>query len=263
MLIIWVYWNDVYMRYKVKVAYDGSNYKGWQKQKNSNSIQEVLEEALAKMCKDNIVIVGSGRTDSLVHACGQIFHFDCDKVITCEKYRMGLNSILPKDIRIMQVEKVSGDFHARFHCSKKKYDYYLTNEIDNPFYENYMGKVRKKIDVAKMAKCSDIFIGTHDFTSFSSNRINQKKSRIKTITKLEIKEYEHYVQFSFEGDGFLRYMVRMIVGTLIEVGVGNISRSDVANMLKQRNKEVCRYKADGQGLYLMGVEYKEIDDAEN
>lgn len=243
-------------RYKAIVSYDGSQYGGWQKQLNTHSIQTEIEQALETIHGHPVPICASGRTDAGVHALAQVFHFDSEKNIPYDNWKRALNSLLPKDIRIQEVEKVDEFFHARFCAKEKRYDYLITSDIHNPFLQNYMGKEYKKLDTAYMQECAGIFKGTHDFTSFTSNRINPKKSRVKTITRLDIIEEENCVRMIFEGSGFLRYMVRMIAQTLIEAGKHNIQKEEIQWMLASKDKHLCRYKAQAEGLYLVKVVYK-------
>lgn len=244
-------------RFKAIVSYDGSQYGGWQKQLNAHSIQEEIEKAMHRIHGHDVIVCASGRTDAMVHARGQVFHFDSDKDIDGERWRRAINSLLPNDIRIQEVCKVRDDFHARFDALGKRYDYYVTQDVLNPFLEHYMAKDHMKLDVEYMNQCAGVFIGTHDFTSFTSNKIDPRKQRVKTITRLDVFEEENCIHMIFEGDGFLRYMVRMLAQTLIEAGKHKISREEIQNMLDAKSKHVCRYKAVPQGLYLMHVSYEE------
>ncbi len=242
-------------RLKVTCAYDGTAYQGWQRQSNAHSIQEVLETMLSKLHQYPVCITASGRTDAGVHALGQVFHFDTDKDLDEYHWQAAMNSMLPKDIRIQKIEFVADDFHARFHAQAKRYDYLVTNEVDHPFYQNYMALERKDLDVAYMQECAEVFIGTHDFTSFTSAKIDPRKSRVKTITQLSIIAEEFGLRMVFIGNGFLRYMVRMIAQTLIETGKHELSKEEISFMLGSRNKQACRYKGAPQGLYLVEVFY--------
>ncbi|MEF9962488.1 MAG: tRNA pseudouridine(38-40) synthase TruA [Erysipelotrichaceae bacterium] len=245
------------MRYKAIVAYDGSNYCGWQTQKRGDSIEETIEKALSTMHKCQINIVGAGRTDGGVHAYGQVFHFDSDKVIDSEHYTRGLNSLLPRDIRIQSVDQVSDDFHARFSSTAKQYDYLISKETKNPMLQKYMKLDWAELDVEAMCQCAEVFVGTHDFTSFTSNKIDPRKSRIRTIDKIEIIKEKDYLRLIFIGNGFLRYMVRMITQVLIEAGKHTLSKDDLIYMLEAKDKDINRYKAESHGLYLMKVFYEE------
>ena len=149
----------------------------------------------------------------------------------------------------------TGGFHARFHAVSKRYDYLITTDVNNPFYYHYMGKDRKVLDVKRMSECARVFLGTHDFTSFTSSKLDPRKSKVKTITRLDIVQEEHAVRLVFEGNGFLRYMVRMIAQTLIEAGKHRLDVADVKQMLYGQDKHLCRYKAQAEGLYLVHVTY--------
>lgn len=244
-------------RYKAIVSYDGSGYGGWQVQLNTHSVQGEIEGALYKMHNHPVGITASGRTDAHVHALAQVFHFDSEKNIPSENWKRALNSLLPKDIRIRQVSLVDEQFHARFSAIGKRYDYLVTSDVCNPFIQNYMGKDTKELDVTYMQECAKIFIGTYDFTSFTSNKIDPRKPRVKTITRLDVIQEETYVRMIFEGTGFLRYMVRMLAQTLIEAGKHRIKKEDIQFMLDGKDKHLCRYKAQAEGLYLVEVYYEE------
>lgn len=246
------------MRYKAIVSYDGFAYGGWQKQHNINSIQEEIEKVLEGMHGYPIRITASGRTDAKVHAIHQVFHFDSDKVLDDYHFTRALNSLLPSDIRIQQVVSVKDDFHARFDAIGKRYDFLVTNEMKNPFYERYMAKEWKALDVEAMRECASIFLGEHDFTSFTTNKIDPRKPRVKTIYRLEVIEEGDHLRMIFVGSGFLRYMVRMIAQTLIEAGKHRLQKEDVKQMLEAKDKHSCRFKADAKGLYLVEVYYEKL-----
>lgn len=244
------------MKYKLTIAYDGSKYIGWQTQHQNNSIQEALELAISKLFNESIDIVASGRTDAKVHALGQVIHFESKKQIPCEKVKMALNTLVETTIKIKKVELVPEDFHARFSAKSKRYDYYLSLDATNPFIINYMGIEKvKSLDLNLMQECAKVFITTTDFTSFTSSKIHELKNRVRTITKFEIIKENNYYHFIIEGNSFLRYMVRMIVQTVIEVGKHTITINDVEKMLVAKNKDACRYKASANGLYLVEVKY--------
>ena len=247
------------MRYKAVVAYDGTDYNGWQKQINGVGIQTVIEKALEKMLGHACEAVASGRTDGGVHALGQVFHFDSEKKMKGERMKMALNSLLPGTIRIQSREPVSDQFHARFDAVSKRYDYLVGDCGNNPFAVRFMAPVREKLDVLKMQECAQVLVGTHDFTSFTSAKIDQRKSRVRTIDAILICEEKNGIRMIFEGDGFLRYQVRMMAGTLLEVGKGKLTKADVEVMLEGKDKHLCRYKAEAQGLYLVRVDYEKDD----
>lgn len=243
------------IRVKVICAYDGSAYRGWQRQENANSIQSVIEHVLSKLHKHTVEITASGRTDAEVHALGQVFHFDSDKEIDEEHWKQAMNSMLPKEIRIKQVELTDESFHARFSATSKRYDYLISNDIDNPFLQHFMALEKAVLDVAYMKECAKNFLGTHDFTSFTSAKIDPRKPRVKTITRLDVIQETNCIRLIFEGTGFLRYMVRMIAQTLIEAGKHRIDQEKIKEMLRAQDKHVCRYKAVACGLYLVNVTY--------
>lgn len=244
------------MRFKVTVSYDGSGYSGWQRQTNAQSIQSEIEDALQQILKQSVEVTASGRTDAQVHAIAQVFHFDSDAAIDVEHWKRALNSLLPKDIRIQKVEIVEDDFHARFSAVSKRYDYLVTTQKENPFLQNYMGMERFALDVPYMQECASVFLGTHDFTSFTSAKIDPRKPRVKTITCLEVQQEDTCIRMIFEGNGFLRYMVRMLAQTLIEAGKHRVTKEQIEAMLEGKNKHACRYKAEPQGLYLVHVKYE-------
>lgn len=244
------------MRFKVTVSYDGSGYSGWQRQTNAQSIQSEIEDALQQILKQSVEVTASGRTDAQVHAIAQVFHFDSDAAIDVEHWKRALNSLLPKDIRIQKVEIVEDDFHARFSAVSKRYDYLVTTQKENPFLQNYMGMERFALDVPYMQECASVFLGTHDFTSFTSAKIDPRKPRVKTITRLEVQQEDTCIRMIFEGNGFLRYMVRMLAQTLIEAGKHRVTKEQIEAMLEGKNKHACRYKAEPQGLYLVHVKYE-------
>ena len=178
---------------KALVSYDGFNYAGWQKQENALGIQQVIEEALYKITKENVDVVASGRTDAGVHAFGQVFHFETSKNVPAIQYERALNALLPKDIRILKTEEMPDDFHARFSAVGKRYDYYCSYDIKNPFNYKYRNLLTKKLDIETMKNASKVFLGSHDFTSFASSKIDPRKPRVKKISNIEIKNAENGV----------------------------------------------------------------------
>lgn len=243
------------MKYKVVVSYDGYGYAGWQKQENALGIQQVIEDVFFTILQKETVIVASGRTDAGVHAFGQVFHFESNADMDANAYKKALNAMLPKDIRIQSVELVDDDFHARFDAKSKRYDYICTYDRENPFIYKYKEVLLKPVNLNLMKEASLYLLGEHDFTSFSSSRIDPRKPRIKTITKIEILEEGKDIHFIYEGNGFLRYQVRMMTQTLLMVGIGRIQVEDVKRILEAKDKEACKYNASSCGLYLVKVNY--------
>lgn len=242
-------------RYKVTISYDGSEYKGWQSQPHGNSVQQVVEHALYKMYHQSVDAIASGRTDTNVHALGQVFHFDAPFMIASDGVLRGLNSLLPADIRVVMVQSVDSSFHARYSAKKKTYRYLVNVGPYDLFSRKYQYQYHHIVDVAKIQAVLDVFIGQHDFTSFNTTTLQENHNQVRTITKFTVTQKNQTLVFEITGNGFLRYMVRMLVGTLLEVGRGRLSRADVETMLAKQEKGVCRYKADACGLYLVAVTY--------
>ena len=244
------------MRLKVTISYDGSNYKGWQSQPHGNSIQQVIEKGLAKMHRHDIYISASGRTDAGVHAVGQVFHFDSDLEITLDKWRQAINSNTPYDIYVHKVEAVDDEFHARYSCQSKKYQYRFSME---PYYNvhryKYCTQLKRTYDIEKMKEAAKIFIGEHDFTSYCANTIEEQPNQVRTIYDISFHQEGDEWVVTYYGDGFLRYMVRMIMGTLFAIGSGTITAETAKEWLEAKDKRLCRFNAEPNGLYLMEVNY--------
>lgn len=238
------------------VAYDGSNYFGWQSQKDVVNIQDTIEEALMMIHKKEVRITGSGRTDRGVHAKGQVFHFDSDLNISEENWVRAMNANLPRDIRILKVEQVPEEFHARYDVVKKQYDYYLNTGSYDLFSRDYVTQLCTPLDLDRMNQAKKIFLGTHDFASFSANSFAEMEDQVRTIEKIDIEKEKDVIHFTFVGDGFMRYMVRMLVGALVEVGKGKMSIEELKGILEARDKNASRFKADSEGLYLSQVIYE-------
>lgn len=249
-------------RFLAIAAYDGSGYHGFQKQINGLGIQSVIEQALEKITGQPTPITASGRTDAGVHALGQAFHFDGPETIGARGYYQALNTLLPKDIRIRQIRKVPDDFHARFWALSKRYEYVISKTKDNPFVHRYQTVWKKPVDVKVMRQGASVFLGTHDFTTFSNAQIHPDKPRVKTITRLDIEENERQIRLVFEGNGFLRYQVRMMTGALLALADGKITVQDLKTMLEARDKHACRWNAPAQGLYLVSVGYPSMPEDE-
>ena len=242
------------MRIKVTLSYDGTNYYGYQHQPGKITVQDTFEEKLAVILKEHVKTVASGRTDGHVHALGQVLHFDTDIKMKENNWMRALNSLLPDDIRVKNVEFVNDDFHARFSVVKKEYRYYIKLGEYDLFKNNYSAYY-EKLDVAKMKEAIKYFLGTHDFTSYS--RYVDKKPTIRTIYKAEIIEKGDNLEIIFIGNGFLKYMVRIMVGTLIDVGLGKKSVEDVLTILEAKDRTKASKTASPNGLFLYKVYYKE------
>lgn len=245
-------------RYLINFSYDGSNYNGYQKQKNLNTIQGKMEDALKKINNSKITkIYSSGRTDAHVHAINQYGHVDIQVDITEEKLKRALNSLLPDDIYVKSTKIVDDNFHARYMVSSKEYLYKINMGEYNPIEKNYVYQLCKKLNVRKMKKAINYFIGKHDFTTFSSNE-DRKENNTRTIYNAYIEEDNDQLLISFKGTGFLKYMVRIMVGALIMVGLEKIKPEDIIDMFDKKDKSLVKITANPEGLYLYKVEYKKI-----
>jgi len=242
------------MRYLIKFSYDGSNFFGYQKQPNKRTIQGEIEYVLSIISKEKISISASGRTDALVHAINQYAHFDMNLNIENGNLKKAMNSLLPGDIYIKNVEKVDDNFHARFCVKAKEYIYKINLGEYNPLYRNYIYQYNKKLNVEKMKKAIKIFEGVHNFKSFtksSNNIIDYEREIFKT--KIEFKN--DILSIYFKGNGFLRYMVRNMVGTLISVGEEKTEISEISKIFEFEDRSKAKKTAPASGLYLQNVYY--------
>jgi len=243
------------MRIKLTVEYDGTDYCGWQIQKNGLSVQQVIEDCLYNLTSEKIKITGSGRTDAGVHAKGQVAHFDTESTIPPEKFAVALNVLLPADIKVIKSEKVSGDFNARKSTKKKTYSYTVyRSEIPRPLKERYALMTDKNLDIPAMKSAAKLFVGEHDFISFCASG-SSVKTTVRTIYSLSVKEKGEDVIFTVTGGGFLYNMVRIIVGTLLKVGEGKASEKDIELMLSGKNRSLGGKTLPAKGLCLEKVVY--------
>lgn len=251
---------------KLVIAYDGSGYLGWQRLGGTDkkkSIQSCIETTLQEILKtEKIHIIGSGRTDGGVHAKGQVANFyvpssfltDRDSLIA---FREACNQSLPEDIRILSVEEVPKDFHSRYSAKRKTYVYYLdTREVPEVFSRKYALWVGKGLDMHAMETCSRIFLGQHDFRGFSSEK-RKEKDTIRRIYDITFRQESHLLAISICGDGFLHHMVRILVGTLLEVGKGERTLKQVCFALENPRREYAGMTVSSQGLFLEQVDYEE------
>lgn len=243
--------------YKMVLQYDGSRFDGWQKQGNTaHTIQGILESTISAYVHEQVDVKGSGRTDQGVHALGQVANFYTLAVINTDEMKLWLNKKLPDTIRITELSEVSLSFHSRKSAVRKTYEYHIWNSTEkNVFAHPYMVTVEDKLDLEKMKTVAKMLCGTHDFIGFSSIKDN-KKSTVRTIYSVEIKSNGNEVTISYTGDGFLYHMVRIISGTLIEIGQGKRSLESVVNVLEEKKRSLAGPLAPAQGLFLKLVEYK-------
>lgn len=243
-------------RLKCTMAYDGTDFFGYQIQPNNRTVQEEVEKALKKLHKGKEVkIFASGRTDAGVHAKGQVFHFDTHLDIPAEKWPIALNSMLTNDVAILDAEKVENEFHARFDVKGKEYRYYINPSTKrDPFNRNYSASFPYPVDVVAIQEAMKSLIGTHDFTSFCSAK-TEVEDKVRTIYELELIEENGLLVFRFVGSGFLYNMVRIITGTLLEVGTGNRMSNCISEIIGKRDRTLAGKTAPAQGLYLWKVNY--------
>ena len=245
-------------RYKLTLAYDGTNYCGWQVQTEKTSIQSLIQQALQTALRHPLNLTGSGRTDAGVHAQGQTAHFDTDLPFDPARLRLSLNALLPPDIRILLIEPAAPDFHARYSAQSKIYHYHLhLDRIANPFTRLYRWQIHKKLDLGLLKAAAATFLGTHDFTSFTNEpqRGSVVHDPIRTLTRLDLTPIPQGIRLEFQADGFLYKMVRNITGTLIECASNKIPPSQIPLILAAKDRRKAFMTAPPQGLFLVEVIY--------
>ncbi|HOJ51528.1 MAG TPA: tRNA pseudouridine(38-40) synthase TruA [Syntrophales bacterium] len=241
---------------KLTIEYDGTNYCGWQRQKNGISIQGVLEEKLRNIVREEVKVVGSGRTDAGVHALGQIAHVHLQTSLNVTNILRGVNSLLPVDIAVKGIEEVPMDFHARYDAVSKVYLYRICNQPTRlPLEYRYAWSVFPVLDVAAMGEALSYIKGTHDFTSFSAVETKVKNKKRTILSANIFSRPRGIIEVEIEADGFLRHMVRVIVGTLVEVGKGKMRPTDIQAIIQARDRAQAGPTAPPQGLFLKDVKY--------
>ena len=237
----------------MKIGYNGRGYCGWQKQVNKKTIQGVLEDTMKKILNMDVEVVGSGRTDTDVSAICQVAHFDVDRVIP-RGLAGHINSLLPNDIRVLDIELAKDSFHARFNAKLKTYKYYFyTGKVNNPYYDMFAHHVKYQLDYSTMQKSIKCLIGEHDFTSFCSVDTDVK-SKVRTIKNVELVKNGELYELSITGNGFLYNMVRIIVGTLIDIGRRKITMG-IDEIINKKERRFAGVTAPAKGLVLYNVEY--------
>lgn len=243
------------MRVKLIVAYDGTNYCGWQIQDNGITIEEVLNRELSSLLKEDIHVIGASRTDSGVHALGNVAVFDTETRIPAEKISFALNQRLPEDIRIQESCQVADDFHPRFCDTIKTYEYKIwNNRFPNPIVRLYSKFVYYNIDIEKMESAAKYLVGEHDFKSFCSTR-TQVENTVREVTDINFRTEGNMIIMQIKGYGFLYNMVRIIMGTLLKVGMGMYPPEHVKEILDACDRSTAGPKAEACGLTLVGIEY--------
>ncbi len=243
---------------KLTIEYDGTNYQGWQVQPRGQTIQGVLEKTIKKITKEEVRLVGSGRTDAGVHAFGQVAHFKTNSKMALHSMERALNSLLPQDIVIRKVEEVNENFHARKSCKSKVYEYRILNRTRrSAFHYPYAWHIPQRLDLKEMKEATRYLMGEHDFSSFRSVGTPTQTATRKVIRAEWKRGREGLIRFEIEATGFLKQMVRAIVGTLVEVGRGKIRPQEFRKILESKSRSIAGPTAPAKGLFLKEVKYTE------
>jgi len=242
------------MRYLIDFSYDGSKFSGYQKQPKKRTVQEEVEKVLTSINDNKVTIYSSGRTDKGVNALHQMAHFNLDKKISAYKLIGALNSYLPSDIHINDVKIVDEKFHARYNVKLKTYEYMINTGMYNPLLRTHVYQYCKPLNIRKMRKGLNYFKGTHDFTTFVSAE-DKKENKIRTIKKVSLKEKNGIIVITFTGNGFLKYQVRNMVGTLIKIGEEKVEPSIVKELILKKDRRKAFLCAPACGLTLKQVKY--------
>ncbi|CCZ89406.1 tRNA pseudouridine synthase A [Coprobacillus sp. CAG:605] len=240
------------MRYLMKVSYDGSGFYGFQRLNDYRTVQKVLEEALGVINKGEVLVKGASRTDKGVHAYGQMIHFDIDYDIPADRLMYAVNRILDNDIRVLDCKKVGNDFHARFNVKRKKYVYKINLGDFDCLKSRYFLQVYEKLDIDKMRECAKVFLGCHDFRNFVAG---ERDNYLMCVEDIKFNMNNDILEIEFLGKSFYRYMVRNMVGAMLEVGMHKKEICDVSKMLDDYMIKKQMMTAPACGLYLMDIEY--------
>lgn len=241
---------------KLTIAYDGTAYHGWQIQRNARTIQGVLQEKIGIITGETISLIGSGRTDAGVHALGQVANFRTESRIPRDALKRGLNSLTPDDIAVQRVEEVGDDFHARYSARSKLYEYRILNTpVPSPIQRNFSWHVSQRLNLGKMEEAGGSLLGTHDFSSFRAAQTDNLNP-VRTLMTLEIgRRKDHMLTIRTRANGFLKHMVRNIVGTLVDVGRGRLTPDEFEAIRDARDRTRAGMAAPSHGLFLVEVEY--------
>ena len=250
------------MNFKLLIQYDGTDFHGWQVQENQRTVQGELERTLSLLEDAPIAVVGSGRTDAGVHAEGQVANIQLNRSFTPDKLRFAINGNLWRDVRILKVEKAADDFHARFSAKVKTYVYRVVNApVVSPFWARYAHHEARPLDIGRMNEVARLFLGEHDWTAFSAAR-SDVESRVRTVTEFTVESYwdaranASILEFRISANGFLRYMVRSIVGTMLEVGRGEKDSDTIQTAIISLDRDLAGKTAPAHGLTLLKVDYE-------
>ena len=241
-------------RIKLTLEYDGTGFSGWQVQPDERTVQGVLQECLSVMMESDVKVVGSGRTDAGVHALGQVAHADVSKEIPAVNIMMGLNSALPRDVRVLECEDTTDAFHAQRSATGKVYRYTILNGPRPPALDRHrVWHLRQLLDTEAMKEGAVHLVGRHDFAAFKS--AGDETTTVRELRELDISRRGEHILLTFEANGFLKHMVRNITGTLVEVGQGRLAPEDVKRLLEGRSRDNAPKKAPARGLVLVKVYY--------
>jgi tRNA pseudouridine38-40 synthase len=249
------------MNYKLTIQYDGTDFHGWQVQNNLRTVQGELERVLSLLEDSEVNVAGSGRTDAGVHAEGQVANVKLQRAFKPQKLRAAINGNLRSDLRVINVEEVGDDFHARFSAKGKTYLYRVVNSpVISPFWARYAHHDTRPLDVAKMNEKARVFLGEHDWTAFS-NANSDSENKVRTISAFDVestwdkRSKAAIIEFEISGNGFLRYMVRSMVGTLLEVGRGEREPDSIQMAIISRDRDLAGITSPANGLTLLEVHY--------
>lgn len=242
--------------HKLTIAYRGTEFSGWQSQVGKRTVQDAIESALEKIWGQKISLQGSGRTDTGVHALGQVASFNAPRLHAEAVLLRALNANLPRDVRIVGCRLVSPAFHARFDAIGKTYRYLILNHpVQDPFTLDTHWHMPRPLDLTSMRRAARMLLGRHDFASFTSNPGYERESTVRTMTRASIARHGHVISFHFTAEGYLYRMVRNLVGALAKVGLGRLSVDEFGKILRARCRSEAPATAPACGLYLVGVNY--------
>jgi tRNA pseudouridine38-40 synthase len=246
-------------KFKLTIAYDGTNYEGWQAQKIGTGVQQIVETALGKLFPSSPRLHSSSRTDTGVHALGLVAHFEIPRDegrMAARKLLLALNAHLPEDVRVLSAARAGRKFHAQFDAGSKQYRYFVWNHAAmNPLLRSTAWHVPRKLDLKAMRAATKLFVGRHDFQSFAANPGYRKKSTVRRLTRCDVKKCGALITFMIEGNGFLYKMCRGIVGTIVQAGLGKFPPGEIKAMLAKRDRRVAGMTAPAHGLVLWKVYY--------
>lgn len=248
--------DATFQGHKLIISYRGTEFSGWQRQPGKRTVQESIESALEKIWGQKIVLQGSGRTDTGVHALGQVASFNAPRLHSATVLLRALNANLPRDVRVVKCQLVPPSFHARFDALGKTYRYQVWNHlVQDPFTLNTHWHVPRPLDLPAMRRAARLLLGRHDFASFTSNPGYERETTVRTMRRASIMRHAATLTFHFTADGFLYRMVRNLVGALIKVGLGKMSVDEFGKVLRARSRSEAPATAPACGLYLMRVFY--------